>query len=346
MVLSLRLVIRLALLLAFSVWLPPLRAQEDPSLAPFVKALEDENALVRKRAAIALGRLGDRAKGAVLPLRRAAKDTDNDVRSAAAAALEKIEARLPFESLVYRLVDKTANDPDRLGACKELAERYWQQPGTTRVLEAALNDDVVKAEAAKALEAIDSRLKQQSTAPAPARGTHIAVLNLKYVVTNYKKWTNFQEEYKVEFKKFQDRVTPLEKRLEVVRTQAADATNDAETRARFEKESRDLQQQLTDIGEEAKGKLGKLESDMLVVIYKEVREAARAYALAHDLDLVMHFNDATTVEEMDGSPNIQRKMGSGPLTPLCSRPGDVDVSEPVLALMHLRYKPAPAGSPR
>ena len=39
---------------------------------------------------------------------------------------------------------------------------------------------------------------------------------------------------------------------------------------------------------------------MLVVIYKDVREAARAYALAHDLDLVMHFNDATNAAEMNG----------------------------------------------
>src|SRR5262249_56626619 len=92
-------VIRLVLLLAFFVWLPPLRAQEDPSHSPFLKALEDENALVRKRAAIALGKLGDRARGAVLPLRRAAKDTDKHVRSAPPPALDKIGAGLPFVSL-------------------------------------------------------------------------------------------------------------------------------------------------------------------------------------------------------------------------------------------------------
>src|SRR5262249_24057212 len=124
MALSPRFVIRLALLLAIGALVPALRAQDDPSLAPFIKALQDDNALVRKRAAISLGKLGERARGAVLPLRRASKDADEDVRSAADAALENIEASLPFEAFIYRLLDKTADAPARVEACKELAERF------------------------------------------------------------------------------------------------------------------------------------------------------------------------------------------------------------------------------
>jgi hypothetical protein len=142
------------------------------------------------------------------------------------------------------------------------------------------------------------------------------------------------------------RVEPLEKQLETITDQLKDPKIDPSDKERLEKDAQSIRNQMQEIGEEAKSTLGKKERDMLVLIYKEVREAASAYALAHDFDLVMHFNDGTNEADMNSTANIERKMGSGPLTPLFSRPGDVDISEPVLALMHLRYKPAPAGPPR
>src|SRR4051794_31459063 len=114
---SLRFAIRLVLLLAVSVWVPLLRAQPDTSVGALIAALQDDNPQVRKRAAIALGKLGDRAKGAVNLLRRASKDAEAEVRSAADAALEKIEPSLPFEDLLYRLIDKSADASDRIEAC-------------------------------------------------------------------------------------------------------------------------------------------------------------------------------------------------------------------------------------
>jgi Skp family chaperone for outer membrane proteins len=187
-------------------------------------------------------------------------------------------------------------------------------------------------------------------APVGSTKTRVALLNLKYVVTNYKKWTNFQEEYKAEFKKFQDRVTPLEKQLEGIANQLKDPKTDAATKERLEKDGRNLQRQMQDIGDEAKATLGKKEADMLVIIYKEVAAAVARFAMSNDIDLVLHYNDATSDTEMGSSANIQRKMGSGPCTPLYWKAQEVDISAVVLQMLNQNLNatglaPAPGTAP-
>jgi Skp family chaperone for outer membrane proteins len=184
-------------------------------------------------------------------------------------------------------------------------------------------------------------------APVGSTKTRVALLNLKYVVTNYRKWTNFQEEYKVEFKKFQARVEPLEKQLETIMAQGKDPKTDAATKDKLEKDARNLQRQMQDIGEEAKATLGKKESDMLVIIYREVAAAVARFSASNDIDLVLHYNDATTPDDMNTAANIQRKMGSGPCTPLYWKAQEVDISAPVLQMLDANYRaanPTPPGT--
>ncbi|HEY7312073.1 MAG TPA: HEAT repeat domain-containing protein [Gemmataceae bacterium] len=57
----------------------------------YVPLLKDPDALVRKRAAVALKRMGAKAKSAVPALEEALADTDAEVRAAVAAALEAID---------------------------------------------------------------------------------------------------------------------------------------------------------------------------------------------------------------------------------------------------------------
>src|SRR5262249_37396709 len=68
----------------------PARADED-DIPGLIQALQDDNPTVRKRAAIALERLGPKAKEAIPALEKALKDSDEQVRAAAASALEKID---------------------------------------------------------------------------------------------------------------------------------------------------------------------------------------------------------------------------------------------------------------
>lgn len=133
-------------------------ADDDPEpVAELAKALADDNALIRKRAALALGRLGPQAAPAAAALRKALSDADPDVRSAAAAALRGIGGPLSKEELIHRLKDKTQPAAARIAACRELVGRFASDPAVPRALEGQLADPAVKLEAARALEAIDKQ---------------------------------------------------------------------------------------------------------------------------------------------------------------------------------------------
>jgi Skp family chaperone for outer membrane proteins len=184
--------------------------------------------------------------------------------------------------------------------------------------------------------------------PASAtRGTRVAILNLKYVVTNYKKWTDFQNEYKAQYKVYEEKVQAKNKTLEAYKQALANPDKlDAATREKYEKDGKALQREMQDIADEAKNTLGKKESDQLVIIYKEVAQAVSQFATANDLDLVLHYNDATTSEEMSSAANIHRKMGSGPCTPVYYKPGEVDISQAIMQMLNQKLQAAaPATAP-
>jgi hypothetical protein len=142
-----------------AVALPPAHARRDdePPVAELAKALGDDNALIRKRAALALVRLGSQAAPAAAALRKALEDPDPDVRAASAAALRGIGGPLSREELLHRLKDKAQPAAARVAACRELVERFASDPSLPRALEGLLADPAVKLEAARALEAMESK---------------------------------------------------------------------------------------------------------------------------------------------------------------------------------------------
>jgi Skp family chaperone for outer membrane proteins len=338
MVLSPRLSLVFVLAVLVGRWAPlaRLHAEEEPDpTSGFVKALQDDNALVRKRAALALERLGPKARAATAALEKALMDDDADVRAAAAAALERMDAPRSLAALLRRVADREALGRFRAEACKELGEQFGHDPAAVRALEAALTDPVIKLDAARALEMIDTRAKRK-TAPVARRGTRIALVNLKHVVMNYQKWLQFTEELKVEYKKYEDKVPALNRQMAQLRKDSA-ATMEPDEKASIEKQAKKLQQQMQEVANEAKEVIGKKESAELVIIYREITEAATAYARENDIDLVMHYNDATSEAEMNSPQNIQRKVVAGPTTPLYVKAADIDISQQVVERLNERH---------
>ncbi len=136
------------------------RSDDDPvPIADLVQALSDDSALVRKRAAIALQRLGSQASEAIPALQKALNDSDPAVRAAAAAALKAIGMPPSRDDLLNRLKDRQQPAAVRAAACQELARRFGQDPVVTRALETVLNDPAIKLEAARALEGMETGLK-------------------------------------------------------------------------------------------------------------------------------------------------------------------------------------------
>jgi tetratricopeptide (TPR) repeat protein len=150
--------VAVCVLLTVGVLLPGARADGDvPRVPDLIKALGDEEPLIRKRAAMALERLGKAARDAVPALQKALKDDDAAVRTAAESALKVIGVPATREELLARLKDKEQPAEARRAACAELAERFADDTGVRGTLESLLTDAAVKRDAARALEAMDQR---------------------------------------------------------------------------------------------------------------------------------------------------------------------------------------------
>ncbi len=103
-----------------------------------------------------------------------------------------------------------------------------------------------------------------------------------------------------------------------------------------ESEVRDIQRKLADMAAEVKLKLDKRSDDAIRTIYMDVYAAVNRYAADRGLDLVMHYNDATTKEDYMGAKNIARKLNSGSLIPMYEGKG-IDISKDIAEALNDRF---------
>jgi Skp family chaperone for outer membrane proteins len=110
-------------------------------------------------------------------------------------------------------------------------------------------------------------------------------------------------------------------------------------------ELRGIDREVQDLGDAAKKYLTKMQDDMAVQIYREVNEAVTAYARANDIELVMHYNDAITPQDMYNPANVQRKLQFGGCFPMYYTPG-MNITDTVIAMLnqHLRSMQTQTGN--
>jgi hypothetical protein len=80
----------------------------------------------------------------------------------------------------------------------------------------------------------------------------------------------------------------------------------------------------------------KKQEEQLKILYMDVRSTAERYALAHNFDMVLHYNDAPSEPEFSSAQNIARKM-QAPLFPLYSTKG-MDISAEVVGTLNQAYR--------
>lgn len=188
----------------------------------------------------------------------------------------------------------------------------------------------------------------QAAAAAPLR-TRIAILNLTYVIKKYLKYQHFQDEIKAFIDPFQKKDTELRAKLEELKKQATGAMprqGQPNSGEELEKQAREIQRQLEDNAAEIKLKIGKRSDEEMKIVYQDVCLAAQTYARSHDLDMVLHYNDAITEPDYMSAPNIGRKMNTGALMPMYFQPNQ-DISQAVVELLNynLSATSAPATQP-
>lgn len=173
--------------------------------------------------------------------------------------------------------------------------------------------------------------------------TRIGLVNLTYVIKNYDKYKDFQEEIRDIIAPFQQKDAQLREKIEQLRLegqqlseQASRGGKQADAAAKklktVEKKGKQFVREMEDNQAEAKLHLAKRSDDEMKILFLDVLEAVKRYSNSHDLDAVLHYNDALTRDELFSGQNIARKLNTGALMPLISAPG-IDISKDILDLL-------------
>jgi Skp family chaperone for outer membrane proteins len=176
------------------------------------------------------------------------------------------------------------------------------------------------------------------TAPAaPEPRPWIAVLNLNYVIKYYKKFINYQEQLKHDAEPYQTKDKEKTQLRDALTRQLSDQNTPADKREGLQKQIVDITREIEDNKRDAQKVITKKQSDMLKTIYGDVQDAASRYARAHNFEMVLHYNDATTSEDYSSFANIFRKLEQPACMPLYVAPG-MDISMQVLESLNAKFQ--------
>jgi Skp family chaperone for outer membrane proteins len=175
--------------------------------------------------------------------------------------------------------------------------------------------------------------KDKKTAKPAAPKTRVALINLTGVIKNYEKYKNFHKEIEATAKPFQERDKTMRARAEKLAKELQVPDLPAEKKEKIAASLKKLQRQAEDNSAKAKLTLGKKSDTQMKTLYEDVLEAGKRYAAAHDFDLVLHYNDATTQPDRSSVPNIARKLQAGALMPVYVTDG-LDITQEITDLLN------------
>jgi Skp family chaperone for outer membrane proteins len=158
------------------------------------------------------------------------------------------------------------------------------------------------------------------------------------VVKQYDKATDCQNEFKEAVKAFQKREQELKEELDDLRKKLDTERLTPEKREAAEKKGRQLSRQMFELQEEARSTIAKKQERQVTEIYTDIRQAAQRYAAAHNVALVMHYNDALPDSpDFSSSQNVTRKIQAGALMPVYIAPG-IDITRELIEDLNERYR--------
>jgi Skp family chaperone for outer membrane proteins len=196
---------------------------------------------------------------------------------------------------------------------------------------------------------VGGRLRAQpGTAPAaaPEPRTRIALINLLYVLEKYERGQALQSELKKTAEPFQAKETGKAAERETLVKEAQSPKCTPERREQIEKQVKLIDRERQDNKADYDSALAKKGDEALKILFREIQDAATRYAQAHNFELVLHFNDATTAERYYSPAMIQRKLTPAVCMPLYAVPG-MDISQQVVNDLNTAYRrtgAAPAGT--
>jgi Skp family chaperone for outer membrane proteins len=192
---------------------------------------------------------------------------------------------------------------------------------------------------------VGGRLTADPGAPAeagPAPTMKVRLVNLQYVIKNYKRTEALRNEHAEVFKQYDAQIKQIKDTIEGRQKQLVEPKY-ADQRDAIEKEIKRLQRQMQDQTEEARVALDKKQGELIVLVYKEVDEAVRTFARQSNIELVLHYNDAVLESDRNSAANIARKMSAGACMPMYMLP-TLDISQEIVNVLNNKY-PATTSAP-
>jgi Skp family chaperone for outer membrane proteins len=179
----------------------------------------------------------------------------------------------------------------------------------------------------------------------PAPSMRLRLVNLQYVIKNFKRTETLRAEHTEMFKQYDAQIKQIKDLIDG-RTKQMQDPQYAGQREAIEKEIRRLQREMQEKTEEARAALDKKQGELIVLVYKEVDEAVHTYAGQAGLEMVLHYNDAVLDSDRNSAVNIARKMSAGACMPMYLTPG-LDISQDIVNALNAKYPVAaapPAGA--
>jgi Skp family chaperone for outer membrane proteins len=179
-------------------------------------------------------------------------------------------------------------------------------------------------------------------APAAPPTMRLRLVNLQFVIKNYKRTEVLRAEHTELFKQYDAQIKQIKDLIEG-RTKQLQDPQFADKKEALEKEIKRLQREMQDKTEEARMALDKKQGDLIVLVYKEVDEAVKTYAKQANIELIMHYNDAVLESDRNSAANIARKMSAGACMPMFMTPS-LDISQDIVNALNAKY-PVAAAAP-
>jgi Skp family chaperone for outer membrane proteins len=173
--------------------------------------------------------------------------------------------------------------------------------------------------------------------PAPPPRTRIAIINISEVIKNYDRWKTFEDSYKQAYKFYNDTFETKKARGLWIKEELKKLAPDDPKVEALKTEMRNLDREVQDLGEKAKKDLSKMEADIAVGVYREVNEAVEHYARANDIEMVMHYNDAVTPQDILSPANVQRKLQNPACMPMYVTPG-MNITASITQMLNERLR--------
>jgi Skp family chaperone for outer membrane proteins len=174
--------------------------------------------------------------------------------------------------------------------------------------------------------------------------TRIALINLAQVFKGYQKVQAFSAENKKMLEPYSDKAKGVQAQIEAWTKELEKKDLVEAKRVEAEKCIVTYKRQMEDLSNDAKMAYAKANETQMLIVYKEVMDAAQRIALSHGYELVMHFNDvAANSPDYYNPANVSRKIQAGACIPMYIAPG-MEITSQVVTNLNTAYtggNPAP-----